>query len=140
MTEVPTCGNQSHDLLCKSMECVVCIGVSTPHPSPPSHLLKVTKFLVKISQFEFLIMIEESILVYKLFLSLNILDFSLRFVLQLQSPMKKSPPPLSQQPPPPPPSKNWGPVKPLRFENLVGGLTLPKVERESEHYGLVSIW
>ena len=99
MTEVPTCGNQSHDLLCKSMECVVCIGVSTPHPSPPSHLLKVTKFLVKISQFEFLIMIEESILVYKLFLSLNILDFSLHFVLKLQPHMKSHPPPFPATPP-----------------------------------------
>ena len=33
--------------------------------------LIVTKFLVKIPQFEFLVMTEQSILVYKLFLSLN---------------------------------------------------------------------
>ena len=35
------------------------------HPS--RHLLKVTKFLVKISQFEFLVMTEQSIIVYVLF-------------------------------------------------------------------------
>ena len=48
------------------------------HPS--RHLLKVTKFSVKISQFEFLVMTEQSILVFKPFLLLNILDFSLFFV------------------------------------------------------------
>ena len=76
----------------------------------PSYLLKVTKFLVKIPQFEFLVTTEQRILVYKLFLSLNISDFSLSFVKKLQPPWKKSPP-LSQQPP----SKNWGPVKPPPF-------------------------
>ena len=35
----------------------------------PSHLLRVTKFLVKISQFKFLVITEKSILVYKLFCS-----------------------------------------------------------------------
>ena len=39
------------------------------------HLLKVTKFLVKISQCKFLVMIEKNIFLYKIFLSLNILDF-----------------------------------------------------------------
>ena len=43
----------------------------------PSYLLKVTKFLVKISQFEFLVMTEKNIFAYKLFLSLNISDFNL---------------------------------------------------------------
>ena len=38
----------------------------------PSYLLKVAKFLVKISQFEFLVMAEKNIFAYKLFLSLNI--------------------------------------------------------------------
>ena len=33
----------------------------------PSYFLKVTKFLVKISQFEFLVTTEQSILIYKLF-------------------------------------------------------------------------
>ena len=37
----------------------------------------VNKFLAKISQFEFLVTTEQNILVYKPFLSLNILDFSL---------------------------------------------------------------
>ena len=53
-----------------------------------SYLLKVTKFLVKLSQFEFLEKIQR-ILVYRLFLSLNIPDFSLFFVEILQPPMKK---------------------------------------------------
>ena len=44
-----------------------------------SYLLKVTKFLVKISQFEFLVMIEKNIFVYQRFLSLNLSDFSLFF-------------------------------------------------------------
>ena len=41
----------------------------------PSHHLKVTKFLVKICQFKFLVMTEKNIFVYKHFLSLNISDF-----------------------------------------------------------------
>ena len=64
-----------------------------------SYLLRVTKFLVKISQFEFLVMTKQRILVYKLFLSLNTPDFSLLFVEKLQpSPLKKVIP-FSQQPP-----------------------------------------
>ena len=43
----------------------------------PSYYSKVTKFLGKISQFEFLAMTEKNIFVYKLFLSLNISDFDL---------------------------------------------------------------
>ena len=38
------------------------------------------KLLVKISHFEFLVMTEQNIFGYKLFLSLNILDFSLFFM------------------------------------------------------------
>ena len=46
-----------------------------------SHLLtKVTKFVVEISQFKFLVMTEKSITVYKLFLLLNISDFSSFFM------------------------------------------------------------
>ena len=57
-----------------------------------SYLLKVTKFLVKISQFELLVMTKQKILVYKHFLSLNIPDFSLFFVKKLQpSPEKCHP-------------------------------------------------
>ena len=57
-----------------------------------SYLLKVTKFLVKISQFELLVMTKQKILVYKHFLSLNIPDFSLFFVKKLQpSPEKCQP-------------------------------------------------
>ena len=38
----------------------------------PSHLLTVTKFLVEIFQFKFLIMTEKNIFIYKCFFSLNI--------------------------------------------------------------------
>ena len=50
----------------------------------PSHLLKLTKFFVKIYQFKFLLMAEKNIFVYKLFLSLNISDFGLFFKQKLQ--------------------------------------------------------
>ena len=45
----------------------------------PSYLLKVTKSLGKLSQFEFLVM-TENIFTYKLFLSFNISDFNLFFM------------------------------------------------------------
>ena len=45
--------------------------------SIPSYLLKVTKFLDKISQFEFLVITKKNIFAYKLFLSLDISDFNL---------------------------------------------------------------
>ena len=60
----------------------------------PSYLLIVTKFLVKNFQFEFLVIIEKNIFVYKCFLSLNISDFSLFFV-KIATPLGKSHPPLS---------------------------------------------
>ena len=44
-----------------------------------SSFKKVTKFLIKISQFEFLVMAEKKFVIYQLFLSLNISDFSLFF-------------------------------------------------------------
>ena len=101
---------------------IVCIGVSTlpppqKHPLPlscqapvksancPSRL-KVTKFSVKISQFEFLVMPERNIFVYKLFLLLNISDFSLFLCKSYNLPGKKSLPHSQQFP-----SKNWDPVK-----------------------------
>ena len=55
----------------------------------PSHLLKVTYILHKTSQFEFLVMTEKNIFAYELFLSLNISDFNLFFMWQLQPPLKK---------------------------------------------------
>ena len=67
----------------------------------PSYLLKVTKFLVKIYQFEFLVMTEKNIFVYKIFLPC------------------KNCRPLSKK------SKNWGPVKSPLFENWVRGLSTP---------------
>ena len=55
----------------------------------PSHLLKVTKFLVRFSQFKFLVMTKKNIFVYKLFLYLNISDFSLLFMWRMQTPKRK---------------------------------------------------
>ena len=45
----------------------------------PSYLLKVTRFLVKISQIEFLVITEKNNIVYTLFFPLNISDFSFFF-------------------------------------------------------------
>ena len=59
--------------------------------------LKVTKFLVKICQFEFLVMTEKNIFVYNFFLSLNISDFSGVFC-KIATPWKRLAP-LFQQPP-----------------------------------------
>ena len=108
---------------------IVCIGVSPPSLSktpPPSflpnflpkilkfsslnpfYLLKVTKFLLKFSQFEFLVMIEKNIFVYKLFLSLN-----------TSTEKSYSPPPFFSSNPL---SKLRSCQAPL-FENLVGGST-----------------
>ena len=91
---------------------------------------KVTKILVKISQFESLVMTEKNIFAHKHFLSLNISDFNLFFMWKLQTlPQKKVTPlfpsnlPLKAQvlssPPfwkfgwsfklaPPPPSRKGG--------------------------------
>ena len=65
----------------------------------PSYLLIVTKFLVKISQFEFLVMTEKNIFAYKLFLSLNISDCNLFFMWKLQPPLKKVAPLFPSNPP-----------------------------------------
>ena len=53
-------------------------------------LLKVTKFLVKISEFEFLVMTEKNIFAYKLFLLLHISDFNL-FLCENCNPLKSHP-------------------------------------------------
>ena len=56
----------------------------------PSYLLKGTKFLVKICQFEFFVMTEKNIFVYKVFLSVNTSDFSfLYFFCKIATPLKK---------------------------------------------------
>ena len=56
----------------------------------PSYLLKVTKFLVKISQFEFLVMTDKNIFLYKLFWKLHwIFQISFFFLVKLQPPLKK---------------------------------------------------
>ena len=66
--------------------------------NPQYHILKVTKFLCKISQFEFLVITTKNIFAYKLFLSLNISDFNLLCDNCTPTHWRKSPP-LSQQPP-----------------------------------------
>ena len=58
----------------------------------PSYLLKITKFLVKMSHFKFLVMREKNIFdYYEPFLSLNISDFNLFFMWKLQ-PLEESHP------------------------------------------------
>ena len=62
-------------ILCPKVTHSVHWGISppskTPHPLfsslTPCYLLKVTKFLVKICQFELIVTIEKSIFVYQLF-------------------------------------------------------------------------
>ena len=83
--------------------------------------------MVKISQFEFLVTTEQNILLYKLFLSLNIPDFSLFFVEKLQPPWKVTP--LF----PATPSKNWVPVKPHPFQNLMCSSTTPCQQKQEVH-------
>ena len=48
---------------------------------------------IKISQFELLATTGQRVLVYKLFLSLNIADFSIFFFQKIATPMKKTQPP-----------------------------------------------
>ena len=75
-------------------------------------------------------MTEKNIFAYKLFLLLNISDFNLFFMWQLQPPLKKVT--LSF---PATPSKSWGPIKPPFFENLIGGSTpLPCRKKGGAHY------
>ena len=56
------------------------------------YLLKVTKFLVKISHFKSFVMIEKNIFVYELFSSLNILDFNYVLCKNCTPPPEKSHP------------------------------------------------
>ena len=91
----------------------------------PSHLLKVTNFLVKISLLIFLVMTEKNIFACKLFLSLNISDFSTPLFsrnLPLKIEILSTPPP---SPPPPCPL----------FENLVG-VSNPPAEKEDHLFQL----
>ena len=84
----------------------------------PHLILNITKLLVKISQFKFLVVTEKNIFVYKPYLSLNNSDFTLFFNVKTAGPLKKGHPALSQQPP-------LNPVKLPLFERLVGGSTSP---------------
>ena len=95
----------------------------------PSYLLKVTKFLSKVSQFEFLVMTEKSIFAHKLFLSLNISDFNLFFMWKLQAP----PPPEKVAP-----SKSWGPVKPLFLK--IWSEVQPPCRKRGAHYVHIYIY
>ena len=51
--------------------------------------IKNNKILVKLSQFKFLVNTDKNIFVYKLFLSLNISDFSLFFMQKLDPQQKE---------------------------------------------------
>ena len=86
-------------------------------PLTQSYILKVTKFLVEISQFEFLIITEKNIFAHKLFC--HYLRFWFIFIWKLH-PLNKVTPLFPSKTT----SKSWGPVmeQPL-FENLVGGST-----------------
>ena len=55
----------------------------------PHNKIKVTKFLVKLYQFKFLVNTDKNIFVYKLFLFLNISDFSLFFMQKLDPQQKE---------------------------------------------------
>ena len=80
-----------------------------------SYLLKVAKFLVKFSQFEFLVMTEKNIFVYKFFV-IKYFRFWFIFYVKIATPLpKKGHSPLSQQPP-----LKIVLSSPL-FGNLVGG-------------------
>ena len=63
----------------------------------PSYLLKVTKFFVKISQFEFLVMTEKNIFVYKLFCHW-IFQILIYFYVKIATPLKKVTPFLRNPP------------------------------------------
>ena len=65
----------------------------------PKLILFLTKFLVKISQFEFLFMTEKNVFLYKLFLSLNISDLSFFFFVKIANPPEESYPLFSSNPP-----------------------------------------
>ena len=93
--------------------------------------LKVSKFLVKVSQFEFLVMIEKNIFVYQLFLSLNIPDFSLFLRKNCNPPKKDHPFFLTNLP-----LKIKVLSSPL-FENLVGGLTFPTLLQKEGVYTML---
>ena len=54
----------------------------------PSYILKITKFLGEISQFEFLVMTKKNIFAYKLFLLLNISHFNFFCVCENGNPLR----------------------------------------------------
>ena len=92
----------------------------------PCYLLKVTKFLHKISQFEFLVMAEKNVFVYKPFSPLNISNLFCFLCKTCTHPLKKVTPSF-----PATPSKSWGFVKPpfLRIWLKVNPPPPPPAER-----------
>ena len=92
----------------------------------PCYLLKVTKFLGKVSQFEFSVMSEKNIFAYKLFLSLNISDFNLFLWENWNILLKKVTPSF-----PATPSKSWGPVKPPHLQKGGGVPTMHFKKKKS---------
>ena len=90
------------------------------------NLTSITKFFVKISQSEFLVMTEKKIFVCKLFLSLNISDFRFYFIFYVKTTTPNPPHPLKKITslfPTSSPLKINVMSSPPLFENLVGGST-----------------
>ena len=85
--------------------------------STPCYLLKVTKFCVKISQFEFLVMTEKNIVVYKLFCH-QIFQILIYLFFKIATPLKKV---TSSFPATPLSKLRTCQAPPPVFENLVGG-------------------
>ena len=95
----------------------------------PSYLLEVTKFLVKISQFEFLVMTEQNIFLYKLFFLIKYFRFQFIFYVNIAPPLKKSPPFFPATPSkvevlssPPPFLQFWLEVQPCPPAERGGGM------------------
>ena len=102
---------------------------------------KVTKFLFTICHFKFLVMTEKNIFVSKIFLSLNISDFSYFLCKNCNLPLpplkKVTPPPLSKQPP----LKTEIMCQAPCFENFVKGSTPPsRPPPPAEKGGGCSLW
>ena len=107
--------------------------------NPPLLLLKVTSFLVKISQFGFLVTTKKNIFAHIIiFFCHSILQILVYFLYENCNSPEKSKPFFPSNS-----SKSWDPVKSPLFENLVGGSNSPTIPRsrkvggrgeESAHY------
>ena len=98
---------------------------------------KVTEFLVKISQFKYLVITERNIFACKLFLSLNISDFIFYVkIANLPCPLKK----VTLLLPSNPLLKVEVLSSPAIFENLVGGSIAPPPRQQKGGRGVCTLW